>query len=84
MMVRLLQRGIEMDEIVYALMHGEIIEQYPNDYPFPSCLVLGLTFADNYLHIVCGSDENLLWLITAYLPDPAEWNNGFKTRKEQP
>ena len=38
---RLAQRGIRMDDVIVALGNGEIIEQYPNDYPFPSCLVLG-------------------------------------------
>jgi hypothetical protein len=82
-MVRLLQRRITTDEVVYALMHGKIIEQYPEDYPFPSCLVLGLTFAGTYLHIVCGIGESLLWLITAYIPSSFEWHEDFKTRKEQ-
>jgi hypothetical protein len=79
---RLLQRGIAMDDVVHALTHGEIIEQYPKDYPFPSCLVLGLSFAGIYLHVVCGSGENLLWIITAYIPSPFEWEDDLKTRKE--
>jgi hypothetical protein len=81
--VRLLQRGIAMDDVVHALTHGEIIEQYPKDYPFPSCLVLGLSLAGTYLHVVCGIGENLLWLITAYRPSPLEWDEDFKTRKER-
>jgi hypothetical protein len=80
-LARLLQRGIAMDDVVHALMHGEIIEQYPKDYPFPSCLVLGLSLAGTYLHIVCGIGENLLWLITAYRPNPFKWDEDFKTRK---
>ena len=24
-------------------MNGEIIEQYPDDYPYPSCLILGVS-----------------------------------------
>jgi hypothetical protein len=80
---RLLQRGIAMDDVVHALTHGEIIEQYPKDYPFPSCLVLGLSFAGIYLHVVCGSGENLLWIITAYIPSPFKWAEDLKTRKER-
>jgi hypothetical protein len=82
-MVRLLQRNITMDDVINALTHGEIIEQYPNDYPFPSCLVLGINLAGNFLHVVCGIGENLLWLVTAYFPNPDEWSDGFKVRKEQ-
>jgi hypothetical protein len=69
--------------LVYSLLHGEIIEEYPNDYPHPSCLVLGLNPAGKAPHIVCGISEDTLWLITAYSPNPAEWSADFKTRKER-
>ena len=39
--LRLEQRGISEDDIESALNNGEIIEQYPEDYPWPSCLILG-------------------------------------------
>jgi hypothetical protein len=81
-MVRLLQRGISTADVVNALMKGEIAEQYPEDYPYPSCLVLGLTISGRALHVVCGASETELWLITAYYPNPAEWTNDFRTRKE--
>ena len=53
---RLFQRNIRIDDVKIALMNCEIIEQYPNDYPFPSCLVLGYTKAGRVLHVVCGSN----------------------------
>jgi hypothetical protein len=66
-----------------ALMNGEIIEQYPTDYPFPSCLVLGYTKAGKPLHVVCGSSGVELWLITAYFPSPSEWTEDFKQRRKK-
>lgn len=80
--VRLLQRGISMDNVVYALVNGEIIESYPTDYPYPSCLVIGHTQAGNTLHVVCGASDTELWLITSYYPTPEQWSNDFKIRKE--
>jgi hypothetical protein len=80
--VRLLQRGISMDDVESCLESGEIIEQYPDDYPYPSCLVLGLTVNKKHLHIVCGVGDGELWLITAYYPDLNEWSDDFKARKE--
>ncbi|MDR1315458.1 MAG: DUF4258 domain-containing protein [Spirochaetales bacterium] len=80
---RLLLRSIRTDDVLTALTNGEIIEQYPIDYPFPSCLVLGLTCTGNPLHIVCGSDGTELWLITAYFPNPAEWSEDFRVRQEK-
>jgi len=81
-LIRLLQRSISMDDISCAVTNGEIIEQYADDYPHPSCLILGPTMENNYLHVVCGISEDELWLITAYYPNHDEWSNDFKDRKE--
>jgi len=79
---RIFRRGINTDDVINALINGEIIEQYPNDYPFPSCLVLGHTNDEKALHIVCGSNEVELWLITAYFPSAIEWTEDFKQRRQ--
>ncbi len=80
--VRLFQRNITQEDIKNALLNGEIIEEYENDYPFPSCLVYGINLKDEILHIVCGSDGEELWIITAYYPDNIKWKDDKKTRKE--
>ena len=80
--VRLMQRRIETGDILYALVNGEIIEQYPDDYPYPSCLVLGLTEDQQPLHVVCGMGDGELWLVTAYYPDTDEWTDDFRSRRE--
>ena len=71
-LVRLIQRGISTDNVVYTLLNGEIIEQYPTDYPYPSCLVLATTPSNDFIHVVCGLGKDELWLITAYHPSPNE------------
>lgn len=73
---RMRQRGIEYEEMANAISVGEIIEQYPTDYPFPSCLVLG-----NGLHVVCGVDSGTLFAITAYRPNSEKWEDDLRTRK---
>lgn len=65
-----------------CIMNGEIIEQYPDDYPYPSCLILGMSIEDKYLHVVIGHHESDLFLITAYFPSVDKWEADFKTRKE--
>lgn len=80
--VRLLQRNITQDDVLNTLLNGEIIEEYENDYPYPSCLVYGISLNNKILHVVCGSNEEELWIITAYYPDNIEWENDLKTRKE--
>ena len=78
---RLFQRNIYIDDVKSVLLNGEIIELYPNDYPFPSCLVLGHTITWRTLHVVCGSNGMELWLITAYFPNKDEWTEDFKQRR---
>lgn len=82
-LIRLLQRGIAIKDVKYALLCGKIIEEYPTDYPYPSCLILGMTVNNQYIHIVCGIAEDELWLITAYYPDPEEWSKDFTQRRRQ-
>jgi hypothetical protein len=79
---RLEQRGILLSDVMTCIMNGEIIEQYPDDYPYPSCLILGLTFGNKVLHVVIGHYETDLFLITAYFPSSDKWEDDFKTRKE--
>lgn len=67
--------------ILNAILNGEIIEQYLNDYPYPSCLTLGLAVNGRYIHIVCGVGMEKLWIVTAYYPNPEKWEADFKTRK---
>lgn len=83
MLQRLQMRNISYHEIKEALINGEIIEDYPEDYPYPSCLVLGYTIKKRILHVVVGIGENKLWFITAYEPDLEQWSADFKCRKEK-
>ena len=78
---RFKERGIAFEDIRNVLLHGEITEQYPNDYPFPSCLELGATVYGKALHVCCGVGDNKIWLITAYYPSENEWESDLKTRK---
>jgi hypothetical protein len=78
---RMIQRGISQADVKRTLTGGEIIEQYPDDYPYPSCLVLGNVPKDRPLHVVCGVGSEELWIISAYYPDPERWSDGFEKRK---
>ena len=81
-LIRLLQRNINQEDIENAILTGEIIEEYENDYPYPSCLVYGINLNNRVLHVVCGIGNDELWIITAYYPDISNWNADLKTRKE--
>ncbi len=70
------------NEIYDAILNGKIIEAYPEDEPYPSCLIYGRTPINRPLHIVCAyaRELDLAIIITAYQPDPKQWIN-FERRK---
>lgn len=79
---RLEQRGILLDDVMACIKNGEIIEQYPTDHPYPSCLILGLSINNLHIHAVIGSNLESIWIITAYYPSVEKWEDDFMTRKE--
>jgi len=79
---RMLQRSISRKQILDGLMCGEIIEEYPEDYPYPSCLILGMLTESFPLHVICSVGQGYLWIITVYKPDEYKWCSEFKTRKD--
>ena len=71
------------DEIINCIKYGEVIEEYPEDYPHPSCLIFHIVIVDKPLHVVVGHDDKYIYVITAYRPSPEKWENGFRERKVQ-
>ena len=80
--IRIRERGIKRADVIECINNGEIIEQYPTDTPFPSCLILGACKADKPIHVVVGINVGVqCCMITAYRPDLDKWESDFKTRK---
>lgn len=75
------ERDITIDDVSKCIMSGEIIENYPDDFPYPSCLIFGYNISDKILHTVVGSDGELLYIITAYYPTPDKFMEDLKTRR---
>jgi len=81
-LVRMRQRNIKIFDVLNCIISGEVIEEYENDYPYPSVLVLGKALNGSYLHVVCALGQEKVWMITVYYPNKDEWINGFRTRRE--
>ena len=79
---RFAERGIQILDIINAIASGEIIEEYPDDRPFPSCLILGKS-KEKVIHIVASIDSGMIYLITAYIPTSEKWETDWKTRREK-
>ena len=80
--IRLIERGIVINDVVSCIASGEIIKQYEDDKPFPSSLILGNSTHGTTIHVVETTHGEYIHLITAYYPDTDKWGHGFKTRKE--
>lgn len=78
---RMYQRDISEVEVRHVITTGETVEDYPDDTPYPSRLVLGWNDR-RPIHVVVADnvDEQENIVITVYEPDPLEWQPDFKRR----
>ena len=78
---RMLQRGITREDVVNCVMNGEVIEQYPEHWLNPACLIFGLDVSGMALHVVVGMND-FAHIVTAYRPESSTFMPDMKTRKE--
>ena len=78
---RMQERDISINDVESCLQTGEIIEDYPDDFPHPGCLIFGYTKKNKILHIVVGSNGDTIFFITAYYPNTDKFEMDLKTRK---
>jgi hypothetical protein len=66
-----------------VLETGVTVEQYPDDFPYPSRLVLGW-LESQPIHVVVAEniEEGIRIVVTAYQPDLEEWEPGFRRRRK--
>lgn len=79
---QMFERTVSVDDVRGVLAQGETIEDYPNDTPYPSRLVLG--FAGTCpLHVMAADNAagNETIIVTVYKPDLLHWQTDWKTRK---
>lgn len=66
---------IKEDEVFEAIIRGNIIEDYPDDEPYPSCLIFGRTSRNRLIHAVCAysADDDTVIMVTVYEPHTVRW-----------
>ncbi|MDO4523526.1 MAG: DUF4258 domain-containing protein [Eubacteriales bacterium] len=62
-------------------MRGEVIEDYPDDFPHPSCLIYVMLEKNRVMHVVAGTDGEEIFIITAYIPNTEKFEEDLKTRR---
>jgi len=72
------------EDVKEVLLQGKRIEDYPDDYPVPSALLLGRS-KDRPLHVVVAfrSDVDVVFAITAYEPSMEHFEPDFRTRRKK-
>ncbi len=77
------QRRISDADARLVVKTGETIENYPDDTPYPSRLILGFA-GKRPLHVVIAEniEDNEVIIITVYEPDPILWESDFRRRKQ--
>jgi len=70
--VRMFQQNIFTDDIKSVIANGEVIEEYGDDKPCPSPLVLGFLGGTPY-HVVVAECEDHVRIITVYIPSEEKW-----------
>lgn len=76
------ERGITEPDVREILSTGETIEQYPDDTPYASRLVLGWC-RGRPLHVVAAENVEAqeTVVITVCEPDPTVWVSAFRQRR---
>ena len=82
-LARLQERNISVADVKNCIINGEIIEEYPTDFPNPSALIFGKSLQEKILHVVCGIDENILYFVTAYEPTTEKFLEDLRTRRKK-
>lgn len=76
--------SLTLDEIFRSVFQGEIIEDYGETKPYPTCLIHG-NVEGQPIHCVWAYDATNGWaiLVTVYRPDPNRWIGWEKRRPKQ-
>ena len=77
----MIEEDTVLDEVLEAIAHGRILENYPQHRRGACCLLHGLTQAGRSLHIVCTTARPMLIIITVYVPQPPKWITPTQRRR---
>ncbi len=81
-LIRIAERNISQDVIIEVILSGEVIENYPEEMSFSSCLIFKMKEAIPY-HVVISFDsqDKKAYIITAYNPSLDKFEPDFRTRR---
>ena len=78
--IEMINDNFSNEDVIRALVDGEIIENYPDHKRGPCCLINGPALDERPVHVVCGTGYPELVIITVYEPKPPKWISPVKRR----
>ena len=80
--VRMFERNVYTDDLITIISSGDIIEEYPDDEPCPSVLIMGFIDVVAY-HTVIALCRDHIRVITVYIPERDKWIE-YRRRRNEP
>jgi hypothetical protein len=79
---QMFEREISVSDVETTIAHGDVIEDYPDDKPYPSRLII-YKLVDRPIHVVAAENihENEIIVVTAYEPSLSIWDSDFRKRR---
>lgn len=76
-------RSISDECVEHILQRGEVVEDYPQAFPFPAKLLFGRC-NERAIHVVAAENrsQQQVIIITAYEPSLQKWETDMKTRRQ--
>jgi len=78
---RMFERNISAEDVRKVLSVGAVIEEYPDDTPYPSRLIFGWC-EGRPIHVVVAinEEERSVVVLTVYEPEQEKWDVDFARR----
>ena len=80
----MVEDDISLDDVLEAVSHGTVLEDYPRHRRGACCLVYGPTRAGRAIHVVCTTGQPTLVIITVYEPTSPKWTTPTQRRPQSP
>lgn len=79
---RMFERDISVKDVRWVTSEGAVIEDYPEDTPFPSRLICGWC-EGRPIHVVVAinEEEGSVIVVTVYEPDLDKWDEDLSRRR---
>jgi hypothetical protein len=78
------ERDIAREEAIRVMTEGEIIDQRPDDTPYPMCLMMAPVEERRPLYVALGYDgtDDRIYVITVHWLDPDKWQDPWTRRRQ--